>query len=143
MGYRERLKILWRSQLFYCGALMFVVGVVIASSVGENSGAQMPAAILGQGGIIVGFLAYRRTRFVITDPARRASKQRRSRMGLIIGVGAMCLCFMLTPFVLWCDLAKMRGLAFWYVAATGFIGLFGLLGLFIWLKRDSKHDDAV
>jgi hypothetical protein len=140
MNHRERLKLLVRSQLFYFGALMFVVGVAICSNVDQNNfDAQLPAAILAQGGIIVCFWAYRRTRFVSTDPAGQALQKRRSRMGLIIGVGVVCVGFMLTPVILWSDMAKMHGFLFWYIAATGFIGLLGLVGLFIWLKRSSER----
>jgi hypothetical protein len=125
--------------LFYLAALMLVAGVVILSVVDEkDTGAQIPGAILAQGGIIIGLWAYRRTRFIVTDPASQAILKRRSRMGVTLGVGMVCVCFMLTPVVLWSVMPKMQAVLFWYIAATELVGLFGLVGLFVWLKRGSE-----
>ena len=138
MNHRARLKLLLRSPLFYFGAFMLVTCIAICSIFDEkNNDAQLAAAIFGQGGIIVCLWAYWRTRFIITDPASQAILKRRSRMAVVMGVGMFCMCLMLTPVILWSDMAKMQGFLFWYIAATGLLGLLGLVGLFIWLKRSS------
>jgi hypothetical protein len=137
VNHRERLKLLLRSQLFHLGALIFVAGVILLSLIDDKNFAQIPAGILAQAGLIICLWAYKRTRFIITDPAGQAVLKRRSRRGMVLGVGMVCVCFMLTPVILWRDMSKMPGFLFWYLMATGFVGLLGLVGLFIWLKRSS------
>ncbi|HEY3762345.1 MAG TPA: hypothetical protein VGN23_11420 [Verrucomicrobiae bacterium] len=139
MNHRERLRLLLRSQLFYIAVLIFVAGLVILSVVDQNdTGAQIPGAILVQGGIIIGFWAYRRTRFIITDPASQACLKHRSRMGMALVIGMVCVGFMLTPVVLCFEIQKMPGLLFWYSVATGLVGLLGLTGLIVWLRSNSS-----
>ncbi|HEY1719422.1 MAG TPA: hypothetical protein VGH42_14175 [Verrucomicrobiae bacterium] len=137
MNHRERLKLLLRSQLFYAGALMAIAGLVVCSIVDEKDGAQIVGAILAQGGIIIGLWAYRQTRFIVAGPASQVRLKRRSRMGLTLGVGMICVCFILTPVILRFEIPKMPGFLFWYSMVSGLIGLLGLVGLFIWLKRSS------
>jgi len=135
MNHREWLKLLFRSPIFYLGILMLVVGIILFSIFDSNP--PIIAAILAQGGFIVCLWANWRTRFIITDPASQNHKRRRFRMGVTLGVGMICIGFILTPVVMQLEIPKMPGVLFWYAAVTGFIGLLGLVGLIIWLKRSS------
>lgn len=137
MNHRERLKLLLRSPLFYLGALMLVTGIILYCIYDPNP-PPIAAAILGQGGIIVCLWAYWRTRFIITDPASQTLLKRRARMGVIMGMGMVCVCFMLSPIVAWLTIPKMPEFIVWYSITTGLVGLLGLVGLFVWLKKSSN-----
>ena len=96
-------KLLLKSWLFYFGVLLLVVGIGIVS-VSENAG--LLGACLAQGGIIVCFLAYRRVR-TINDPRSpidTSQRQKRQR-SLFIVCTLVCVCFMLSPVVLWPEIS--------------------------------------
>jgi hypothetical protein len=72
------------------------------------------------------------------DFSRRQNIKKRLRFGLTIGVSMVCICFILTPIVLLLVISKMPAFLFWYAITTAFVGLLGLIGLFVWLKKSSN-----
>ena len=138
MKQNERIKLLVRSRLFYLAVSMFVVGLVIMSFFQKkDSGLNMFGAILGQGAVILGFLAYRKTRFTASPGNQTRLQQQRSSMGVILVLSIICVGLLLTPIVLKAEIPNMSGFILWYSVGSAIIGLIGLIGLFIWFRRSS------
>lgn len=70
------------------------------------------------------------------SPKTTVTKQRPG-MGLAYSVCMVSVSFILTPFLLHAEVPKMPGFVFWYLVATGFLGLLGLVWLFVWFKKSS------
>jgi hypothetical protein len=140
MDYRQRLKALVRSKLLYLALSLFIVGVVVILIAGQKNtdGLQIVGQAFISCSVIAGCWAYGLTKRANNVPAAPAAQQKRSRLGLTIGLGVVCVGFMLTPVVLWPVMSTMHGILFWYIAATGLIGLLGFVGLIVWLKRSSN-----
>jgi drug/metabolite transporter (DMT)-like permease len=116
-------KLLLKSRLFYFGVLIFITGIIVGSISGKS---ELLGACLAQGGIIMCFLAYNKVKAIKNEQSPTCSHQEQKyQKSIAIGGTVVCVCFMLSPIVLWPIISKMQGVLFWYLIATGMVGVFG------------------
>jgi hypothetical protein len=120
---------LFNNPLSYLGFLILGIGVLVASF---SDKAELAGAVLGQAGIIICFLGYRKTRIAGGEtPAQEKLRQKT----LVAVIAIFCACLVVTPIALWLMVPKLPSIITLETIIAGVAGCLGLLWLFFWRKK--------